>query len=32
VEEARRMIPSLKHDRPFAKPETATIKGAAAGE
>lgn len=32
VEEARRMIPSLKHDRPFAKPETAALAGAAAGE
>ena len=32
VEEARRMIPSLKHDRPFAKLETAAIKGAVAGE
>jgi len=32
VEEARRMIPSLKHDRPFAKPETAALQGAAAGE
>jgi len=32
VEEARRMIPSLKHDRPFAKPEQAAIQGAIAGE